>query len=815
MESKNKNNDYKIPDIIISSLFANDKMKRASKELENMVNTYISGRDDIDKLKLLLEKYKSDLFDLNPEFKNNIIRGDITPILAMCELIQKFDPDPKLYFILFKPLFDLYEKELEPKSIKNITNKITEFLTNKTKLVLSNFNDLFEVLILVKINQDQEVKASGNSLDKLLKESLQEYSDNMDLYKDYFDFNSFCSKINEKINLQQYIIITLLVNWMGTICRIRQTRVVKFFHDILRMIFKLQMDKSRDVSKNADNYFKTVKINIEEKFLRYYKYDKESMEKILEIVIIEAAPKSNKINIPAWDIIKLFLIKSKQYMEIYLSKRDNKDPIMNKNTISEGLDSPTKKDNIKDNINIKNTSTFNEVKAKSTMSLPQKEKNQKFSNNDKNYFLPSSNSVYNSDIKNFNKRTSKINMNKGGPGGPSFEFKNKQAFIGELSSDAQFSKDDNILEYIPFRLFPKILILIIETYSRDIDNTELIDKINEILIEIIEKSPQEINNYGFVHQEITSILLIGIKNPTNKNKQHLLDWCNTLYNKYEKNIFNDFNIFIKEFIQATPASNHNFFMGMVRFLSNIKMEGDITNIIMQNLIEKLMEEPSLINNESYVILILENLSQKASLATVYESIVDVLGDIKNYSFVSKMINYLNQYLMRYPKAVNFRKSLINNDDKEQHTLFVKMYKIWAINPISLIIYCVITEHFELAYNIILNLVKVQLDNDYYIHLGTLVQLLESELYDYIRIRLLEPSNNIYLIRALYGILMLLPQGQAFNVLSNRMNNVQTLFVIENGFDNIKEEDDEEEINKFIDIFLNVQKMKREEEDKKK
>ena len=78
-------------------------------------------------------------------------------------------------------------------------------------------------------------------------------------------------------------------------------------------------------------------------------------------------------------------------MEIYLSKRDNKDPIMNKNTISEGLDSPTKKDNIKDNINIKNTSTFNEVKAKSTMSLPQKEKNQKFSNNDKNYFLPSSN----------------------------------------------------------------------------------------------------------------------------------------------------------------------------------------------------------------------------------------------------------------------------------------------------------------------------------------------------------------------------------------------------------------------------------------
>ena len=93
-------------------------------------------------------------------------------------------------------------------------------------------------------------------------------------------------------------------------------------------------------------------------------------------------------------------------------------------------------------------------------------------------------------------------------------------------------------------------------------------------------------------------------------------------------------------------------------------------------------------------------------------------------------------------------------------------------------------------------------------------LLESELYDYIRIRLLEPTNNIYLIRTLYGILMLLPQGQAFNVLSNRMSNVQTLFEIENGFDNIKEDSNKEEIDKFIEIFLNIQKIKKENEENK-
>ena len=244
------------------------------------------------------------------------------------------------------------------------------------------------------------------------------------------------------------------------------------------------------------------------------------------------------------------------------------------------------------------------------------------------------------------------------------------------------------------------------------------------------------------------------------------------------------------------------------------MERDITNITMKYLTEKLMKEPELMNNMSYIIIILEHLTKNSSLAVIYESLADVLKDIKNFPFVSKLIDYLNQFLMRNPLGVNFRKSLINNEGKEKYNeLFVKMYNIWSINSISLLIFCVITEHFELAYNIILNLVKVQLDNDYYIHLGTLVQLLESELYDYIRIRLLEPSNNIYLVRTLYGILMLLPQGQAFNVLSNRMSNVQTLFEIENGFNNIKvEEDNNEEIGKFIEIFLNNQKIKREDEE---
>jgi hypothetical protein len=157
------------------------------------------------------------------------------------------------------------------------------------------------------------------------------------------------------------------------------------------------MDKSKDVSKNADDCFKIIKTNIEKNFLRYYKYDKECMEKILAIVINEASPKSNKMNIAPWEIINLFLRKSEQHIDLYLSKRKGKDIIFNKNTISESLDSPSRKGG-----DIRNTSTYKEGKAKSTMALP------KNNNNDKNYFIPSSSSVYINDYgKNMNKNYQK------------------------------------------------------------------------------------------------------------------------------------------------------------------------------------------------------------------------------------------------------------------------------------------------------------------------------------------------------------------------------------------------------------------------
>lgn len=56
----------------------------------------------------------------------------------------------------------------------------------------------------------------------------------------------------------------------------------------------------------------------------------------------------------------------------------------------------------------------------------------------------------------------------------------------------------------------------------------------------------------------------------------------------------------------------------------------------------------------------------------------------------------------------------------------------------------------------------------------MVQLLESPVFTELRLQLLEPQQHPYLLKALYGILMLLPQSAAYSKLQNRLQCISTL-----------------------------------------
>ena len=61
-----------------------------------------------------------------------------------------------------------------------------------------------------------------------------------------------------------------------------------------------------------------------------------------------------------------------------------------------------------------------------------------------------------------------------------------------------------------------------------------------------------------------------------------------------------------------------------------------------------------------------------------------------------------------------------------------------------------------------------------VEVDKLIQLLESPVFTYLRLHLLEPQRHASLIKALYGLLMLLPQSSAFHTLKNRLDCIPTV-----------------------------------------
>ena len=188
-----------------------------------------------------------------------------------------------------------------------------------------------------------------------------------------------------------------------------------------------------------------------------------------------------------------------------------------------------------------------------------------------------------------------------------------------------------------------------------------------------------------------------------------------------------------------------------------------------------------------------------------------MNKINNYLFNYQIVGYLNNYLITTPKAEELRRSLIlygNGRDQNHRPFYEKIYKIFAYNPMCLLVFCIITEYYELSWNLILNLIKIKFDDDYYIYLSEFVQLLENSQSNSIRMLLLNPQHNIYLAKTLYGILMLLPQGKAYNILSNRLYSIKGLFKYTKEFNNKLDENTIKDINYFINIFIELQQKKK-------
>lgn len=173
-------------------------------------------------------------------------------------------------------------------------------------------------------------------------------------------------------------------------------------------------------------------------------------------------------------------------------------------------------------------------------------------------------------------------------------------------------------------------------------------------------------------------------------------------------------------------------------------------------------------------LIIRQLCLNLSAEKIYRTLADCLEKDEDIEFASIMVQNLNNNLITAPELAELRKRLRNLDSREGQVFFVALFRSWCHNAVATFSLCLLAQAYEQAYNLLQIFTELEMTVNMLIQIDKLVQLLESPVFTYLRLQLLEPERYPHLYKCLYGVLMLLPQSSAFAALKNRLNSVSAI-----------------------------------------
>jgi len=209
-------------------------------------------------------------------------------------------------------------------------------------------------------------------------------------------------------------------------------------------------------------------------------------------------------------------------------------------------------------------------------------------------------------------------------------------------------------------------------------------------------------------------------------------------------------------------------------LSQISLHSDDTYFtsFMVNLLKLFCTDRRLLETRGN--LIIRQLCITLSAERIYRTMADCLAKDEDVEFASIMVQNLNNNLITAPELADLRRRLRNLDNKDGQSFFVILFKAWCNNAVATFSLCLLAQAYEQAYHLLQVFADLEMTVNMLIQIDKLVQLLESPVFTYLRMQLLEPERYPHLYKCMYGLLMLLPQSSAFAALKNRLNSVSAI-----------------------------------------
>lgn len=158
----------------------------------------------------------------------------------------------------------------------------------------------------------------------------------------------------------------------------------------------------------------------------------------------------------------------------------------------------------------------------------------------------------------------------------------------------------------------------------------------------------------------------------------------------------------------------------------------------------------------------------------------------NLQFIGTMVQTLNLILLTASELHDLRTTLTHSlesvqwssaESDDATSVFCTIFHCWCHNPIATFSLCLLAKAYDLSFLLVQRFSEMRnVTVGFLMQIDKLVHLLESPIFIHLRLQLLnvETPNHALLLKSLYGILMCLPQGEAFRLLNDRLTTVCNL-----------------------------------------
>ncbi|KAG5608419.1 hypothetical protein H5410_019700 [Solanum commersonii] len=283
----------------------------------------------------------------------------------------------------------------------------------------------------------------------------------------------------------------------------------------------------------------------------------------------------------------------------------------------------------------------------------------------------------------------------------------------------------------------------------------------------IEADPAE----GFDVGAILSVARRQLSSEWEATRIESLHWMWTLLNGHRSEVLVFLNDVFDTLLRALSDPSDEVVLLVLEVHACIAEDPQHFRQLVVFLVHSFQHDHSLLEKRGA--LIIRRLCVLLNAERVYRELSTILEAESDLDFASVMVQALNLILLTSPELSDLREDLKQSLVKDAgRDLLLSLYASWCHSPMAMISLCLLAQSYQHASSVIQSLVEEDINVKFLVQLHKLIHLLETPTFAYLRLQLLEPGRYIWLLKALYGLLMLLPQqSAAFKILRTRLKTV--------------------------------------------